>query len=101
MEEGSVVTLENTQRALDMSLKAAGPEAPLWSLVYTAGYAWAFHAKELRQCATHGGSPRAAGAEDVLEMAVRMPARIRVGLGGQPGKATSTGMTFETRPQLA
>ena len=28
-----------------------------------------------------------------------MPSRIRVGLGGQPGTATSTGMQFETRPQ--
>jgi hypothetical protein len=33
--------------------------------------------------------------------AVRMPWRIRVGLGGQPGTAISTGMTFETRPRLA
>ena len=28
-----------------------------------------------------------------------MPWRMRVGLGGQPGTATSTGMTFDTRPQ--
>jgi len=33
--------------------------------------------------------------------AARIPGGIRVGLGGQPGTATSTGMTFETRPQLA
>lgn len=36
-----------------------------------------------------------------LETAVRMPARICRGLGGQPGTVTSTGMTFATRPQLA
>jgi hypothetical protein len=36
-----------------------------------------------------------------LETAVRMPLRIRRGLGGHPGTATSTGMTLDTRPQLA
>ena len=34
-------------------------------------------------------------------MAVRIPCRIRVGLGGHPGTAASTGSTFETRPRLA
>jgi hypothetical protein len=37
----------------------------------------------------------------LAEMAVRMPRRISSGGGGQPGMATSTGMTFDTRPQLA
>ena len=36
-----------------------------------------------------------------LEMAVRMPLKICRGLGGHPGTATSTGITFDTRPQLA
>ena len=40
-------------------------------------------------------------AGGVLEIAVRMPARIWRGLGGQPGTVTSTGMTFDTRPRLA
>jgi hypothetical protein len=35
------------------------------------------------------------------EMAVRMPLKIWRGLGGQPGTATSTGITLDTRPQLA
>jgi hypothetical protein len=35
------------------------------------------------------------------ERMVRIPSRIRTGLGGQPGIAISTGMTFATRPQLA
>jgi hypothetical protein len=34
-------------------------------------------------------------------IAVRMPCMIAVGVGGQPGTATSTGMTFDTLPQLA
>jgi hypothetical protein len=45
--------------------------------------------------------PAPAFFADEPERAARMPARIRVGLGGQPGTATSTGMTFDTRPQLA
>jgi hypothetical protein len=36
-----------------------------------------------------------------LEMAVRMPLKICRGLGGHPGTATSTGITLDTRPQLA
>src|SRR6185312_16196666 len=36
-----------------------------------------------------------------VDSAVRIPCRIRVGLGGHPGTATSTGITFETRPKLA
>jgi len=36
-----------------------------------------------------------------FDIAVTMPRRISSGGGGQPGMATSTGMTFETRPQLA
>ena len=35
------------------------------------------------------------------DTAVRMPCRIAIGGGGQPGTATSTGITFDTRPQLA
>lgn len=35
------------------------------------------------------------------EIAVSIPCRIRSGEGGQPGTTTSTGMTFDTRPQLA
>ena len=46
------------------------------------------------------GAPYAGGQKSARE-AARMPCRMRVGLGGQPGTATSTGMTFETRPQLA
>ena len=33
--------------------------------------------------------------------AVRIPRRISSGGGGQPGTATSTGMTLATRPQVA
>jgi hypothetical protein len=33
--------------------------------------------------------------------AARMPARIRLGLGGHPGTSTSTGMTLRTAPALA
>ena len=35
------------------------------------------------------------------DTAARIPWRIRVGLGGHPGTATSTGMMFDTRPRLA
>ncbi len=34
-------------------------------------------------------------------IAVRMPCRSAVGVGGQPGTSTSTGITFETAPRLA
>jgi hypothetical protein len=34
-------------------------------------------------------------------MAVRIPCSRAVGVGGQPGTATSTGMTLATLPQLA
>jgi hypothetical protein len=52
---------------------------------------------------------RHAGGEDQRSFAtaagdssaVRMPLKIRVGLGGHPGIATSTGITFETRPRVA
>ena len=47
----------------------------------------------------HYRSTIAIGRE--IDIAVRMPARIAVGLGGQPGTATSTGITFDTRPRLA
>lgn len=57
--------------------------------------------KEGRRLATHGDPAERGCAEEVLVMAARMPARMRCGLGGQPGTATLTGMTLETRPQLA
>ena len=53
-------------------------------------------AAPVRRASGSGSGPPRAG-----EMAVRMAARIRVGLGGQPGTATSTGITFATRPALA
>ena len=34
-------------------------------------------------------------------IAVKIPCMIASGVGGQPGTATSTGITFDTRPQLA
>jgi hypothetical protein len=34
-------------------------------------------------------------------IAVKIPCISAVGVGGQPGTATSTGITFDTRPQLA
>jgi hypothetical protein len=34
-------------------------------------------------------------------MAVRIPCSIALGVGGQPGTATSTGITLATRPRLA
>ena len=33
--------------------------------------------------------------------AVNIPRRISIGAGGQPGTATSTGITFDTRPRHA
>ena len=36
-----------------------------------------------------------------IEIAVSIPCMIASGVGGQPGTATSTGITFETRPRLA
>src|SRR5258708_1776149 len=36
-----------------------------------------------------------------LAIAVRIPCRIAVGGGGQPGTATSTGMISDTPPQVA
>ena len=36
-----------------------------------------------------------------VDIAVRIPRRISSGGGGQPGIATSTGITLATRPQLA
>ena len=36
-----------------------------------------------------------------VRTAARMPARMSAGGGGQPGTMTSTGMMFDTRPQLA
>lgn len=36
-----------------------------------------------------------------IAMAVSIPRMMASGEGGQPGTATSTGMTLETRPQLA
>ncbi len=41
------------------------------------------------------------GVPDSFAAAVSIPCRIRIGLGGQPGTATSTGIMFATRPQLA
>ena len=38
---------------------------------------------------------------DRVLIAVNMPCMIANGAGGQPGTATSTGITFDTRPQLA
>jgi len=35
------------------------------------------------------------------DTAARIPCRMRTGLGGHPGTATSTGITFEMRPRLA
>jgi GNAT superfamily N-acetyltransferase len=53
-------------------------------------------------------APRAGGAVVTARhrppprvTAVRMPRRISIGGGGQPGTATSTGMMSATRPQLA
>ena len=48
-------------------------------------------------------SPRAplSGTGMTVETAVRIPRRISSGGGGQPGIATSTGITLATRPQLA
>lgn len=43
----------------------------------------------------------ARGLTGVFEIAVRIPVRICRGLGGQPGTATSTGITFDTRPHVA
>jgi hypothetical protein len=34
-------------------------------------------------------------------IAVSIPAKIRFGVGGHPGTATLTGMTFATAPALA
>jgi hypothetical protein len=45
--------------------------------------------------------PRCVACGRSLVIAVRMPLKIRRGLGGHPGTATSTGITFDTRPQLA
>ena len=59
------------------------------------------HRQQLRHFPTHGGSPAPATGAAERATAANMPWRIRVGLGGQPGMTTSTGMTFETRPQLA
>ncbi len=36
-----------------------------------------------------------------VEIAVSIPCMIANGVGGHPGTATSTGITFDTRPQLA
>jgi hypothetical protein len=36
-----------------------------------------------------------------MAIAVSIPCMIASGVGGHPGTATSTGMTFDTRPQLA
>ena len=41
------------------------------------------------------------GILGALAMAVRIPCMIATGVGGHPGTATSTGITFDTRPQLA
>src|SRR5277367_2642593 len=60
-----------------------------------------FHREQLRHSRSHGFPPSSAACTGEGEIAVRMPWRIRVGLGGQPGTATLTGMTFETRPRLA
>lgn len=49
----------------------------------------------------HGAWRELPGGSLLPLTAARMPCRIRAGLGGHPGTATSTGMTFETRPQLA
>ena len=38
---------------------------------------------------------------DRVLIAVSIPCMIANGVGGQPGTATSTGITFDTRPQLA
>ena len=38
---------------------------------------------------------------DRVLIAVSMPCMIANGVGGHPGTATSTGITFDTRPQLA
>src|SRR5438034_11260611 len=49
-----------------------------------------------------GGVPsRGSTGEAALESAARMPCNSAVGVGGQPGIATSTGMTFATRHRLA
>ncbi len=40
--------------------------------------------------------------QDFLKLiAVNIPRMIAYGVGGQPGTATSTGITLDTRPQLA
>src|SRR5512139_8186 len=44
---------------------------------------------------------RQASRRAPAEIAVRMPCMSATGVGGQPGTATSTGMTLATRPQLA
>ena len=58
--------------------------------------AWQVYASLTREAAA-----RCVACGRSLVIAVRMPLKIRRGLGGHPGTATSTGITFDTRPQLA
>ena len=98
------------------SIRISKPAACKREASWTA-FAWFGSNKQRRERAgsvtldSHGdhfagrcaqAAPRdAEPAGGVLEIAVRMPARICRGLGGQPGTVTSTGMTFDTRPRLA
>ncbi len=52
-----------------------------------------------RSASLEEGPPPDSGAQRPI--AARIPCRIRVGLGGHPGTATSTGSTFATRPRHA
>jgi len=57
-----------------------------------------YPADERERQGLHTGVPQAGR---FVAMAVRMPWINAIGVGGQPGTATSTGITFATRPQLA
>ena len=63
-----------------------------------AAAAW-HHASQGQRETRRNVAQRFASAAGVI--AVRMPAKMRLGLGGQPGTATLTGMTFATAPALA
>ena len=59
---------------------------------------WTFHRQESWDSPTHNCSPAPATDAGERARAARIPWRIRVGLGGQPGTATSTGNDVRDAP---
>jgi 3-hydroxybutyrate dehydrogenase len=103
-KEIALVFAREGARVAIADLNQAAAEATAKEIQTSGGRAIgvAMGQSSLRSIAGAGAdAPATAASGAAAVIAARIPCRSAVGVGGQPGISTSTGITLATRPRLA